>query len=178
MKNRCAGPAGNRCADRQRVEQMLAGPEGTVHPQLAGLRGLLLSDNTPDQIYDWLDGTKWAQLLTDLAHTGEPITHDAIDAGPQLVEVQYRTQLLVSAGVLAARENNLDSVEAWLAKFLVDKRRDAAALLCRYASRSVLRRARSRAERHGPVTSGVRKYAQDRLRVAADFLTWLRKTET
>jgi hypothetical protein len=127
MKNRCAGPAGNRCADRQRVEQMLAGPEGTVHPQLAGLRGLLLSDNTPDQIYDWLDGTKWAQLLTDLAHTGEPITHDAIDAGPQLVEVQYRTQLLVSAGVLAARENNLDSVEAWLAKFLVDKRRDAAA---------------------------------------------------
>ena len=29
-----------------------------------------------------------------------------------------------------------------------------------------------------PVTRSVRKYAQDRLRVATDFLTWLRKTET
>jgi len=48
----------------------------------------------------------------------------------------------------------------------------------------LLRRARSPAERHGSVTGSVRKKAQDRknaqdrLRVAADFLTWLRKTET
>ena len=163
------------CVTRARVEHMLAGPNGTVHPQLGGLRSLLLSDNTPDQIYDWLHGTKWAQLLAELAHRGEPITHDTLDGRPQQVEVHYLRQILVSAGVLAARENNIDSIETWLDEFLVGKPPHVAALLRRYASWSVLRRARSRANRHPRVTTSVRKYAQARLRVAADFLTWLQR---
>jgi hypothetical protein len=94
---------------------------------------------------------------------------------PQLVEVQYLRQILVGAGVLAAREDNIDAIEPWLNEFLVNKPPDITALLRRYASWSVLRRARSRAERHRRVTSSVRKYAQGRLRVAADFLTWLQQ---
>jgi hypothetical protein len=163
------------CVTRERVDQMLAGPDGTVHPQLGGLRSLLLGDNTPEQIYVWLHGSKWALLLAELAHAGEPIKHDTLDARPQLVEVQYLRQILVGAGVLAAREDNIDSIEAWLDEFLVDKPPDIAALLRRYASWSVLRRARSRAERHSRVTTSVCRYAQGRLRVAAAFLTWLHR---
>jgi len=161
------------CVTRKRVEEMLSGPDGTIHPQLAGLRSLLLGDNTPEQIYVWLHGSKWVALLAELAHTGEPITHNTLDTRPQLVEVQYLRQILVGAGVLAAREDNIESIEPWLDEFLVGKPPDVSALLRRYASWSVLRRARSRAERHGRVTTSVRKYAQGRLRVAADFLTWL-----
>ena len=122
------------CVTRERVEQMLAGPNGTANPRLRGLRSLLLSDRTPDQIYSWITGTKWAQLLAELAHRGEPITHGTFDARPQQVEVQYLRQILVSAGVLAARENDIDSIETWLDEFLVEKPADVAALLRRYAS--------------------------------------------
>ena len=160
------------CVVKERVDVLLSGPDGNLHPQLSAVRTLLLEECTPEQVQHWLYATAWAELLGQLAAEGGEITHARLDALPQRYHVRYLRQVLVNTGTLEARTEDLDGVEPWLEHLLVGKPPHIAAVIRPYASWSVLRRARSWAAR-GRVTRSVRKYARSRIGMAVQFLTWL-----
>ncbi|RXS66148.1 hypothetical protein EST92_29045 [Streptomyces sp. TM32] len=70
------------CVVHDRVDALLSGPDGTVHPQLSAVRDLLLEDCAPEQVQHWLYATVWADLLGQLAAEGGEITHARLDALP------------------------------------------------------------------------------------------------
>jgi len=160
------------CVVRARVDTLLSGPDGTVHPQLVGIHRLLLTDCTPEQLQYWLDGVAWAQLLGQLAATGEEITHARLDAVPQRPHVHYLRQVLINTGALEERAEHLEGVEPWLEHLLADLPPHITALLRPYACWSVLRRTRARAAR-GRARPSTEKYVRTRIAVAVQFLTWL-----
>lgn len=160
------------CIDGARVDSVLNGPDGVVHPQLTGLRALLLSTYTSKQIQVWQNRIGWAHLVGELAATGRPITHADLDALPQLNHVHYLRYVLIDTGALPPRPNRIDAVEPWLDHFLVGQPPQIVSVLRPYASWSVLRRARHR-ETRGPARRSAGKYARTRITLAAQFLAWL-----
>ncbi|WP_129307127.1 hypothetical protein [Streptomyces sp. L2] len=160
------------CIVSERVDALLSGPDGTLHPQLSAVRALLLQDCAPEQVLHWLYATVWAELLGRLATQGGEITHARLDRLPPGYAVRYLRQVLVNTGVLEPRTEHLDSVEPWVEHLLAGQPPHIAAIVRPYASWSVLRRARSLATR-SRVTRSVRKYARSRIGMAVQFLTWL-----
>ncbi|MDJ0363356.1 hypothetical protein [Rhodococcus sp. H29-C3] len=154
------------------LDTVLAGPQGTVHPQLSTLRDRLLTGYTPTQIQHRCDHPQWTRLLHDLAAANADITHAHLDTLPQQNHVRLLRHILVDTGALEPRSVLTDAVDPWLAHFLADQPPAVSALLRPYAAWSVLRRARSRHAR-GLDSPSAHKYVRTRITVAAQFLTWL-----
>ena len=88
-----------------------------------------------------------ARLLGGLARTGDPITHDLLDELPQTQALRYVRDMLVSSGVLPARNEHLERLAPWLEHLLHDKPTHHARLIRPFAHWFVLRRARRAATR-------------------------------
>ena len=76
------------------------------------------------------------------------------------------------AGVLPERDEYVESTVAWVDRFLADQPEETAAVLRRYATWSVLRRARRRAQRR-PATRSVTKYNRNLVTLAASLMEWV-----
>ncbi|MDT3397319.1 hypothetical protein RKE29_11780 [Streptomyces sp. B1866] len=162
-----------RCVADDRVHQLLSGSDGRLRPQLTPLLELLDTESDPYQILIWLYRSDWGSLLGRLATDHEEITHDLLDTFPSHHKpVQYLRSVLVTAGVLPARDEHLDGIPAWLDTLLAAQPPHIIALIRPYASWSVLRRARGLSMRRAS-TPSVRKYARSRILIAVRFLNWL-----
>jgi hypothetical protein len=75
----------------------------------------------PATVVAWLGKSRSAQLLGSLARTGDPITHDLLDELPQSQALRYVRDMLVSSGVLPARNEHLERLAPWLEHLLHDK---------------------------------------------------------
>lgn len=95
----------------------------------------------------WVTKTKSARTLGQLAQSSV-ITHQVLDGEPSGQYLDYLRQLLVFAEVLPARDEAVEGTKKWLSDWLVDADQDTAGLLRRYATWSLLRRARARARQH------------------------------
>jgi hypothetical protein len=134
---------------------------------------LLDSEADPYQILSWLHRSDWGHLLGRLAKEHEEITHALLDTFPSHSRpIQYLRQVLVTAAVLPARDENLEGIPPWVDTLLAAQPSHIAALIRPYASWSVLRRARGRSTWRAS-TPSVRKYARSRILIAIRFLTWL-----
>jgi hypothetical protein len=162
------------CIARDRVDRLLARPDGHRHTQLEPLRRLLQAeiDTEPLTVIIWLQRAAWAELLNELATSHAQITHATLDARLQGRHVHYLRTVLVNTGVLPARAEDLESTPAWLEEVLARMPAKDARLIRPYAVWSVLRRARNRARRR-PATRGARKYIRGRILLASRFLAWL-----
>lgn len=161
------------CSVESRVEDLLTGQDGHIHPHLAGISAFLLDENPRERTLMWLNCASWVTLLRSLVESGDPITHGGLDQLKQDTHVRYLRTVLVHTGVLEERGHDLDAVDAWIDELLGGLPHEIALLLRPYASWSVLHRARRRAD-HRPATSGsVSRYARARIIAAAQFLTWL-----
>lgn len=155
------------------TRDLLAGPDGHVRPQLTPLLELFDAKSDPYQILGWLHRSDWGSLLGRLTTEHEEITHALLDSFPSHdTPVHYLRQVLVTAGILPARDEYVDSVPPWLDTLLAAHPPHIAALIRPYASWSVLRRARGRSNRRAS-TPSVRKHARARILIAVRFLTWL-----
>jgi hypothetical protein len=76
---------------------------------------------SPATVVTWLGKSRSAQLLGSLARTGDPITHDQLDDLPQTQALRYVRDMLVSSGVLPARNEHLERLAPWLEHLLHDK---------------------------------------------------------
>jgi len=164
---RCFG-----CVLAERAHVLLTGPSGEVSAQLRPLLLALTTVTNPATVVTWIGKSRSARLLGSLARTGDPITHDLLDELPQTQALRYIRDMLVSSGVLPARNEHLERLAPWLEHLLHDKPAHHARLIRPFAHWFVLRRARRAATRR-TFTRGSADFARARVIVALDLLSWL-----
>lgn len=169
-KGRCIN-----CTARQMLDELLSTSAGQTHPQLGQLATLFDVDNHAHAVISWVTKTKSARTLHRLAQGGDAISHQLLDAEPPGKDLDYLRQLLVFAEVLPARFEAVEGVRKWLTDSLGDADSDTAVLLRRYATWSLLRRARTRRRRHRPVSS---KNLRMRITTARQWIEWLQANDT
>lgn len=160
------------CVLDDRLHNVLAGPDGTVPPQLQPVQQALAAAQHPRSVIYWLAHSPSVALLTQVAATGEPISHERLDELPPGRNEYYIRQLLVTTGVLPERDDDLERLPAWLDNTLAGKPTEHARLLRPFAHWFLLRRARRRAAvRHQPaIASG---YLRTQITIALKLLAWL-----
>ncbi len=139
-----------------------------MHPLFVALTTV----TNPATVVTWLGKSRSARLLGALARTGNPVTHDQLDDLPQTQALHYVREMLVSSGVLPARNEHLERLAPWLEHLLHDKPVHHARLIRPFAHWFVLRRARRVAARR-TFTRGSADFARARVLVALDLLSWL-----
>jgi hypothetical protein len=120
----------------------------------------------------WLKRSPNAQLLAELAASGEALSHDLLDDLPPSPAEYYVRQILIHTGVLPERNDALDRIPAWLDQALTGRPTGHARLIRPFVHWFLLRRARRRAallRRTDSSDAGLRT----RVRVALELLTWL-----
>lgn len=164
-----------RCTARQRVEQLLAAPDGRVPNALGGLRDAFLAADQPRSVFVWLDRSPGARVLRRLVDGDLALSHDALDQLPQSASVRHLRQLLVATAALPERDPYLAGVERAAAKLVASlEQPDDAKLLRAFARWGVLHRLRRRASDQD-VTAHAAKNARSQLAETARFLAWLRR---
>lgn len=164
------------CTVKSRVRQVLTGPDGQIPTPLRDVATLLLLDNTAEQTQEILNGSRWMELLGDLVASGKPITHDVLDTLDQTTCVRYLRHVLVHTGALEERGEGLEGLEPWMKSLFAGLSLCTISVLRRYASWSLLPRARRRAAR-GRITASTPKYVRTRILAAQQFLLWLERNQ-
>ena len=160
---RCA-----RCVLTERLTDLLTGPRGTVSPRLEPVRIALITSDRPRSLLEWLRRSATAHLMADLARTDAPITHDALDALPPGPAVHNLRELLIVAGSLPARDEELDRIPAWLTQLLADAPQHHRNFVSPFVHWHLLRRARRRT---APPSAA--PFIRSRIRRSLDLLSWL-----
>jgi hypothetical protein len=161
-----------RCVLAERARILLAGLGGDVSAQLHPLLEALSSVTNPATVVKWLGTSRSARLLGRLARTGDPITHDLLDDLPQTQARHYVREVLVSSGVLPARNEHLERLAPWLEHLLADKPANHSRLIRPFTHWFVLRRARRAAARR-TFTRGSADFVRARFLSALELLSWL-----
>lgn len=157
---------------KTRVKQLLSGPDGHIPVQLRDVATILLVDNTAEQTQEALNSYQWIQLLSDLVASGKPITHDILDELDQTMHVRHLRHLLIHTGALDEQPEGLEGLDPWLRTLFAGLTPRTTSVLRRYASWSLLPRARRRAAQ-GQITASTPKYLRTRILTAQQFLRWL-----
>ncbi|UNZ21340.1 hypothetical protein [Streptomyces sp. 891-h] len=123
----------------------------------------------------WLLNSASARLLANTAAASRQLTHADLDqlatAGRGTAQtIDYLRQVLVTFGVLPARDEYLVRIERHLGRVLT-RWPEQAPLLRPYVRWSVMPRARRRST-HSPSTPGRAQWAYVRINAAADFLSF------
>jgi hypothetical protein len=160
-----------RCVALTRLRQRLAGPDGQPNSQLQPVLDALTSLALPAAIVGWLR-TSAADQLSTLARTGTAITHELLDTLPVGHTERYLRHLLVAAGVLPHRDDDLERITAWLEQQLHDRPAHHAVLIRPFAHWQILRRARTHRRKPGG-GAGAAGFARARILIALDFVGWL-----
>lgn len=163
------------CAVQLRLDSLLAAAPPAVAGQLAPLRAAVAADPRLIGDPDWFHQPT-GRLLTQLFDGAVAVSHDSLDAlGTR--PAQHLRHLLVTAGVLAPRDETLAGLERWLAALLETiEHPDDRHTIDTYATWHVLRRRRARAARTGP--GGDATAARRTISSATELLAWLRDHHT
>jgi hypothetical protein len=160
------------CVLAERAQTLLAGPGGEISAQFHPLLKAITTVTNPATVVKWLNTSRSARLLGSLARTGDPITHDLLDDLPQTQALHYVREVLVSSGVLSARNEHLERLAPWLEHLLHGKPAHHARLIRPFTHRFLLRRARRAAARR-TFTRGSADFVRARVLAALDLLAWL-----
>jgi hypothetical protein len=152
-----------------RVDALLPPDGSTV--DVSGLRDVLTATDRPRAVLRWLAVPLIADALERIATGRLGLSHAGIDTLGDGLSVDRLRAVLVSAGLLAPRDEPLARLDAWLAVQLAsidddDQRRTVEA----FASWWVLRRVRSRAQRTTIVAT---KHARRQIAAAVEILGFL-----
>jgi len=162
------------CVLDTRVRDLLTGPDGRIAAELVPLHVALTDTDRPASLIGWLGKpTGSARLLAELAGRGEPISHDLLDQLAPAPGLHYLREVLILAGTLPPRNENLERIGPWLRQLLADVPARHTDILQPFAHWNVLHRARRRAHRDGPRVPYAGKYSRDQILAATRFLTWL-----
>jgi hypothetical protein len=134
-----------RCVRRSLAERaavVLAGPR----PELRPVYDAIVATGQPYSAHNWLRSAAGAKILERIASGTLPLTHEALDAEAHTKAAGFLRQLLVAHEVLAARDDALIALEAWVnAQLKAVADADRRRMLRSYATWRVLRQARARA---------------------------------
>lgn len=124
----------------EHVTALLTGPDSTVHPKLLPLRHALVDVDHPKSALDWLQRGVGARVLAAMAAGELDISHQAIDQHAQAHAVGFVHYLLVTCGILPARDSQPEQLGPWLDQVLAEVPDEHARVLRVCATWSVFRR--------------------------------------
>lgn len=160
------------CVLGDRLDTLLAGPDGSVPAQLQPVVEAIGKVDAPFSAIRWINASPNALLLAQLAAKDQPISHELLDELPPSRNQRYIRQVLVHTGVLPERHEDLERLPGWLEHELVGKPTAHATLARPFLNWFLLRRARQRAAvRRYPASAD--RDLRRRVSVALEFLAWL-----
>ncbi|GAA1408506.1 MULTISPECIES: site-specific integrase [Micromonosporaceae] len=166
-----------RCVARSKLEDQFRRPDGSVPAELTPLLAALAAAHRPRSVLAWVErGDGSAALLRDLVRSGCAITHEALDAATRQQAAAALREMLVHAGVLPRRDEQLERLAPWLSRTLATAPAHHRQVLRAYGNWSVLRRARLRADRTRFTAASARN-ARLKVSTALTFLRWLDTTD-
>ncbi|MEU1900780.1 hypothetical protein ABZ512_20585 [Nocardiopsis dassonvillei] len=166
-------PACFGCMLATRVEDLLTGADGTIAPELLGVRDVLVDTSNPQAALSNFGRSKGHKLLRDIAAGRLPLTHATLDDQEQGYSVRYLRDLLVATGALQARDEPMARLEAFAQVTAEGAHPSDRGPLSLFARTHRLRRIRTRYD-SGEIPPSVSYNARCELTTAARFLAWLR----
>jgi hypothetical protein len=131
-----------RCSLEEGARQLVIDIDGPLAP----IYRAIVSNPQPFSACNWLRQSSAAKILAEIASGSLALTHEALDSHPERVGAKLVRHMLVANGVLAARDEALVQLEAWVATRLDEvSSPENRRLLRSYATWRVLRRTRQRA---------------------------------
>jgi integrase len=161
------------CVLQDRASALLTDDDGSLLPDLEPVYEALVNIPKPITALNWMRRSKGAKLLRAIALGEIGLSHAALDELGPAKPIAFLRSLLVASNVLPERSAAAERLDRWLDHFLVSKPPEEAFLVQTYAQWQLFRRLRHKIERNTLTDAGY-KSAQSRIRVAAQFLAWLR----
>lgn len=162
-----------RCRLRKRLDELLAGADGQIRPELDTLYQALAGIDRPTTALNWLSRSAAVCVLGELASGARALSHAALDELPPTKTLAHLRAVLVATGALEERDEHVAQLEVWAAQAVAARSdADERQLLHRYAVWHVLRRLRQRT-RGTPSTANQAKCARENIQAAVAFLDWL-----
>lgn len=160
------------CQAAQHIDAALAGPDGTIRPELKPVRDALTELRRPRSLLNNWHSLASLHLLTDIAEGRLDLSHDALDARPQVFSVTYLRAMLVAAGALPPRDENAARLHRHAAEAVTDiTDPELRGVLTRYARWHIVGRAKT--DRHGHLTAHVAARCRSDIHTARAFLDHL-----
>ncbi len=160
------------CQATDRIDRLLAGPDGTISPGIKEVRDVLVATQRPRSILNNWDRIESLSLLARLARQDEQLSHELLDAEGDRFSVGYLRALLVATGVLPDRDEHATRLRRFAAAVIddvADPRHQQT--LGRYARWHVI--ARAKPDRHGQLSPAVADRCRQEIRAAQRFLDHL-----
>ncbi|GAA2240262.1 hypothetical protein GCM10010430_22130 [Kitasatospora cystarginea] len=104
------GPC-RRCTLKQRLNGLLTDDTGAVPPKLQALHDALADTRRTATAMSWLSKDIVSAVLSDLASGRRPLTHEALDDLPDSKVVEHIRSVLVAAGALPPRDEQMVRLE-------------------------------------------------------------------
>jgi hypothetical protein len=163
----------DRCALTRAVTDLLTDDTGTIPDLLFSLAAAIAAAPNPRSALNWLRTGAGAAILADIVAGRLELSHDTLDDHPRPRAADYLRRMLVTHGVLAERNEDVDRIRRLIDDTLarIDRPTDRR-LIQAYATWRVLRRLRRRADTaRGPRTAT--NHARTNLKAAVRLLDWL-----
>ncbi|MEU8226184.1 hypothetical protein [Kribbella sp. NPDC048915] len=161
----------DRCVLKERIVDLLAGPDGAIDAGLEPLRQALQAVPRPRSTLHWLRRCPAARLLIELARQPDLISHDYLDRSPHTQAAHYLRGILVRTGVLAERDEHLERIGPWADRLLAEQPQHAH-LIRPFTHWHLLPRARRRARRRRFTIYSART-PRVQVLAALELLNWL-----
>ncbi|MBT2392470.1 hypothetical protein J7E87_24345 [Streptomyces sp. ISL-1] len=154
------------------MTELLSVDGASVVQPLQPLAIVLTSAENPYRVLQWLRRSPAARLLERLVLDPGALNHESLDSLPQRAATAYVRGLLVTAGILPPRDENLGLLTNWVARTVAELPARHANLIRPFAEWHIIRDARRRSAR-GRYTYAAYKGDCGNVLAAIDFLNWL-----
>lgn len=161
-----------RCTLAGRVTDLLSEDTSSVPASLRPLAAALTDVDNPYTVLAWLRRSPSARLLGRLAADPATLNHECLDALPRMASTAYVRGLLVTAGLLSPRDENLALLISWSARTLARLTPQHTTLVRPFADWHIIRDARKRSA-SGRYTYAAYKSDCSNIRAAIALLAWL-----
>ncbi|MGO3180707.1 MAG: hypothetical protein ACTIJR_14330 [Brevibacterium linens] len=160
------------CQAAQQIDAALTGPDGVIRPELKPVRDALTELERPRSLLtNWHDLAS-LRLLTSIARGQVDLSHDALDARPQMFSVTYLRAMLVAAGTLPPRDENAARLHRYAADVVAEvSDPEMRGVLTRYARWHVVGRAKT--DRHDRIAPNAAARCRGDIDTARAFLDHL-----
>lgn len=160
------------CQAAQQIDAALTGPDGRIRSELLPVREALTELERPRSLLNNWHGLASLRLLTEIAQGRIELSHEALDALPQVFYVNYLRATLVTAGALPHRDENaarLHRYAATAADGITGP--EHRSVLTRYARWHVIGRVET--DRHDRLASNVAARCRGDIDIARAFFDHL-----
>ncbi|MEU9623871.1 hypothetical protein [Streptomyces sp. NPDC048155] len=154
------------------MTDLLSVDSTSVAQPLQPLAVVLTGAENPYRVLQWLRRSPTAHLLGRLVVDPGALNHESLDTLPQRAATAYVRGLLVTAGILPPRDENLALLTNWVARTVAELPARHAHLIRPFAEWHIIRDARRRSAR-GRYTYAAHKGDCGNVLAAIDFLNWL-----